>query len=84
MRTLVLVVAGDEVLLIRYSEPGDAETGEKSDRAGLYNGIGGPVEKGEEILVSAARETWEEAGVRLESVRLAGVVHVDGYAGNRS
>jgi len=70
------------VLLIRYSDPGDAQTGEKSDRAGLYNGIGGHVE-GEDILVSAVRETWEEAGVRLESVRLAGVVHVDGYAGKQ-
>jgi 8-oxo-dGTP diphosphatase len=80
LRTLVFVVAGDRVLLIRYRSPGGPGAGEKSDRAGFYNGIGGHVEKGEDILASAAREAQEEAGVRLESARIAGVVHVDGFA----
>jgi 8-oxo-dGTP diphosphatase len=90
LRTLVFVVAGDQVLLIRYRDPGirfgdsgDSEAGEKSGRSGIYNGIGGHVEKGEDILAGAAREALEEAGVRLESPRLAGVVHVDGFAGKQ-
>ncbi|MFC4066240.1 NUDIX hydrolase [Actinoplanes subglobosus] len=83
MRTLVFVVAGDRVLLIRYRDRNGAATGEKSDRAGFYNGIGGHVEKGEDILDSAAREAMEEAGISLENPRLAGVVHVDGFAGKQ-
>ncbi|MCZ7422959.1 NUDIX domain-containing protein [Verrucosispora sp. WMMA2121] len=83
LRTLIFVLRGDEVLLIRY-QSGDGDTaGEKSERVGIHNGIGGHVEAGEDILASATREAMEEAGVKLEAPRIAGVMHIDGFAGKQ-
>ncbi len=67
-RTLTFLRRGEQWLLIRRA----------ADRAlwpGLYNGIGGHVEEGEGILASARREVLEEAGIRVEDLRLVGVIH---------
>ena len=45
--------------------------------AGLWNGIGGHVERGESAAHSARREFREETGLDLLSLRLAGNVIVD-------
>ena len=61
----------DEVLLLK---------GAPSKRiwANRYNGLGGHVERGEDVLTAALREAREEAGMAPRNVRLAAVVHVDG------
>ena len=54
---------GDDVLLLRHAA--------SSDRfAGRWNGIGGHVEVGENILAAARRELFEEAGVKDATLRL--------------
>jgi 8-oxo-dGTP diphosphatase len=66
-RTLVFLLNDDAVLLI-----------ERSPNArlfpGHYNGIGGHVERGEDILTSAVREIREEAGLEVAHLELRGVL----------
>lgn len=57
-RTLVFLTRGRHILLIL----GDAH---KRLWANLYNGIGGHVEPGEDILAAAYREVYEETGIIL-------------------
>lgn len=45
--------------------------------AGLYNGVGGHVERGEDVLSSARRELLEETGYTAPRLWLAGVVTID-------
>ena len=44
--------------------------------AGKFNGIGGSVEAGEDILSAALRETEEETGLRPEQLDLAAIIHI--------
>lgn len=69
-RTLIFITRGQEVLLIK---------GAPSKRlwANQYNGIGGHVERGEDVLSSARRELAEEAGITVEDLRLVGTILVD-------
>ncbi len=69
-RTLIFVTSGDQVLLLK----GGAH---KNLWAGLYNGIGGHIERGEDVLSSAQRELLEETGLRIPNLWLCGVVTID-------
>jgi 8-oxo-dGTP diphosphatase len=69
-RTLCFVTHGDEVLLLLGGPT-------KRLWAGLYNGLGGHVEPGEDIYSSAIREVKEEAGLDVRDIRLRCVVHAD-------
>ncbi|HHH82541.1 MAG TPA: NUDIX domain-containing protein, partial [Chloroflexi bacterium] len=51
-RTLVFLLRGDRVLLMRLHE-------NRGAWAGKYNGVGGHVEAGEDPLTAAMRETAE-------------------------
>ncbi len=67
-RTLTFLFQADQVLLLKVKRGG---------WAGLYNGIGGHLEQGEDPLTAADRELAEETGLSSVNQRLAGVVTVD-------
>lgn len=69
-RTLVFAVRAGHVLLIK---------GAPSKRlwANQYNGIGGHVKSGEDVLNAARREFKEETGLVPQNLMLCGVVLVD-------
>lgn len=69
-RTLIFVIQDERVLLIKGAP-------HKRLWAGLYNGIGGHVERGEDVLTAARRELLEETGLQVEKLWLCGTVIVD-------
>lgn len=68
-RTAIFVRRGDEYLLIKGAPT-------KRLWAGKYNGLGGHVERGEDVLSSARRELFEEAGITAD-MWLCGTLIVD-------
>jgi 8-oxo-dGTP diphosphatase len=68
-RTLIFLRRGDSYLLIKGAPA-------KRLWAGKYNGIGGHMEQGEDILSAAQRELEEETGLHAE-LWLCGTVIVD-------
>ena len=69
-RTLIFILQGDEVLLIKGGP-------HKRIWANLYNGIGGHIERGEDVNASARRELEEETGLKVNDLRLVGTILVD-------
>lgn len=69
-RTLSFLFRGHEVLLIQGNP-------QKKLWAGLYNAIGGHIERGEDAVSSALREIREETGLEVNNLRLMGTVLVD-------
>ena len=72
-RTLVFITRGDRVLLLRGSA-------KKRIWANKYNGIGGHIERDEDIYSAARREVIEETGLHVENLRLVGLINIDGDA----
>jgi 8-oxo-dGTP diphosphatase len=70
-RTLVFITRGERVLLLR---------GAPSKRiwANKYNGLGGHIERDEDIYSAARREVREETGLEVDNLRLAGLINIDG------
>lgn len=69
-RVLVFLTRGDDVLLIKRS----------ADRPvfpGLYNGLGGHVERGESIVAAARREVAEESGLAVDDLWLCATIAID-------
>lgn len=73
-RTLCFVLNGDDVLVIKRSP-------HKRLFPGKINGVGGHVEHDEDVHAAAAREIYEETGLAVNDLWLAGVVNVDGSLG---
>jgi 8-oxo-dGTP diphosphatase len=64
---------GRRVLMIhRTARPDDAHLGK-------YNGLGGKIDPGEDVIAGLRREIREEAGIECETVRLAGTVSWPGF-----
>jgi 8-oxo-dGTP diphosphatase len=69
-RTLIFLKRDDRVLLLKGAP-------HKHIWANLYNGVGGHIERGEDVLNAARRELKEETGLDAESLRLCGTITVD-------
>ena len=69
-RTLIFITRHNQVLLLRGAA-------NKRLWANRYNGIGGHVERNENILAAASRELYEEAGLDSIELHLCGIVSVD-------
>ena len=64
---------GERVLLVhRNARPLDAHLGK-------YNGLGGKLEAGEDIVSGVRREVREEAGLECDELHLAGTVSWPGF-----
>jgi len=68
-RVLCFVTHGDEVLLLRGAP-------DKRIWPGKYNGVGGHVERGEDVLSGARREIHEETGLTVDHLLLRGVINI--------
>lgn len=68
-RTLTFVFHEGRLLLLRGAK-------DKQIWAGLYNGVGGHVEQGEDIYTAAIRELEEETGISGIPLDLSGLIHV--------
>jgi len=69
-RTLIFVFKHNDVLLLKGAE-------NKKIWAGKFNGLGGHIEVGEDVLTSAKRELAEEAGINDIDLHCCGVVMCD-------
>jgi 8-oxo-dGTP diphosphatase len=45
------------------------------DQFGKYNGLGGKLERGENVADGMRRELWEEAGIEVERLELRGTIN---------
>ncbi len=69
----VLSPDGGRVLLVhRNARPGDQHLGK-------YNGLGGKLERDEDVLTGMRREIREEAGIECTSLRLRGTISWPGF-----
>lgn len=71
-RVLVFLTRGDRILLL--------QGGPRKWFAGRFNGIGGHVEPGEDVLSAARRETLEETGLPVSDFDLGAIIHVQSGA----
>ncbi len=69
-RTLCFILNGDDVLLMQRGL-------HKKAFPGRYNGIGGHVERDEDIYSSALREINEETGLTVHNLIVRGTMHID-------
>lgn len=63
--TICFIRRGDELLMLHRRRP---------PNQGLWNGVGGRLEPGEDPVTGCLREVREETGFILHSVRFAGIV----------
>ena len=69
-RTLIFLICGNNILLLKGAP-------HKRLWAGLYNGVGGHIERSEDVLTAAHRELQEETGLDVPNLWLCGTVVID-------
>jgi 8-oxo-dGTP diphosphatase len=69
-RTILFIFRDGTVLLQKGSLT-------KKINAGLWNGLGGHIEQGEDVFSAARRELLEEAGISCNNLQLIGTVVID-------
>jgi len=69
-RTLIFLTRGERVLLLRGSA-------RKRLWPNHYNGVGGHIERGEDVVSAAQRELKEETGLTAVQMRLVGTITID-------
>lgn len=69
-RTIIFIIKDGQVLL-QKGKP------DKKIYPGFYNGIGGHIERGEDVLAAVGRELREEAGISCSNLELAGTIMID-------
>jgi 8-oxo-dGTP diphosphatase len=69
-RTLIFIRNDEKVLLIKGAK-------DKKIWPGLYNGIGGHIERGEDALSAAERELFEETGIKNVKLDLRAIIFID-------
>lgn len=72
-RVLVFLRNGGDVLLLKGAP-------DKKIWANKYNGVGGHIESGEDVMSAARREVFEETGLHIGNLDLKAVVNIN--AGN--
>ena len=71
----VLHPDGERVLMVLRSRDGDVHQGK-------YNGLGGKLEAGEDVVGCLRRELSEEAGITVSAERLRGTISWPGFGAN--
>lgn len=78
LATLIYVLSPDrgKVLMVhRNARTDDAQLGK-------YNGLGGKLERDEDVYSGAARELREESGLEIDAMRLRGTISWPGFGRN--
>lgn len=68
--TMTYLFKGNKILFLERKKEND-----KVHKQGMHIPVGGKVEKGESLEDSAKRETLEESGIKINKLKLRGIIY---------